>query len=242
MLSFLMGLMIVNADYLSKRLATVASYVPKNSRLLDVGSDHAYLPVYLAHQKRIKFGVASEVARGPYHNMVREIKSAGLLSILHPRLADGLTALRSHDHVNVITIAGMGGLLITEILRRGISYLKNGPRLILQPNVDAYEVRKWLMVHHYRVVHERIIADHHHLYEIIVARVSRSRVKYNFNQLFFGPLLLKQKSTTFVNKWQAEARHLQKVVAQMRKARRHRPVKRIQQLVKRIKLIEQVIN
>ena len=234
--------MVMNADYLSKRLLTVARYVPQNSRLLDVGSDHAYLPVYLAHQGIIKFGVASEVAEGPYQNMVHEIKAADLISILHPRLANGLLALRDQDRVNVITIAGMGGQLITEILENGLKDLKRGPRLILQPNVDTYEVRKWLMDHHYQITHEQIISDHHHIYEIVVADHIRLTVKYSLKQLFFGPLLLKRRSPVFVSKWQGEANHLKMVVRQMQKAKHHRPVKRIQQLLKRIKLIKQVIS
>lgn len=51
---------------LSKRLETVADFVPQGARLVDVGSDHAYLPLFLVEQKRIDFAIAGEVVQGPY--------------------------------------------------------------------------------------------------------------------------------------------------------------------------------
>ena len=236
-----MGDAILNLDHLSKRLATIAHYVPKGSRLLDVGSDHAYLPAYLAQHGRISYGIASEVAKGPFRNTVREIQSHRLESVLHPRLANGLRAITFHDRINVITISGMGGPLIKNILDQGQAKLVNHPLLILQPNVDAYVVRKWLMSHHYRISHERIIDDHHEIYEILVGQWTTRPVRYTHDQLLFGPKLIERQGSVFVRKWSEEVRHLAFIVKQMNRSTR-KPVRRIQQVKKRIQLIRKVIN
>jgi tRNA (adenine22-N1)-methyltransferase len=103
----------MNGTHLSKRLQTVSEHVEPGSRLADIGSDHAYLPVYLAANQIISYGVVGEVARGPLANATSEIQRAGLAEILHPRLADGLAAIKDGDDIDAITIAGMGGILIT---------------------------------------------------------------------------------------------------------------------------------
>ena len=62
---------------LSKRLAAVASYVPENSRLADVGSDHAYLPLFLVENQIVDFAVAGEVVQGPYQSALHNVVHAG---------------------------------------------------------------------------------------------------------------------------------------------------------------------
>lgn len=233
----------MNGNRLSKRLATVAGNVPQDSVLLDVGSDHAYLPVYLANQNIIQRGIASEVIPGPYHNLVSELKMQDQQHIIEPRFGNGLDVLKSSDDVNVITICGMGGNLITRILDRGRSQLSfQYPKLILQPNVEANVIRTWLMKHHYRLVHEQIVDDHHHIYEILVAEYTKNPVHYNRRQLRFGPFLMKTHSTIFVAKWQEVIQHFQKVIQSIQHATHGVPIKKVQVLKKKIEFIQQVIK
>ncbi|HAT55745.1 MAG TPA: tRNA (adenine(22)-N(1))-methyltransferase TrmK, partial [Lactobacillus sp.] len=125
----------MDADHLSKRLAAVASYVPKSARIADIGSDHAYLPVYLAKRNQIAFAVAGEVVDGPFENAVSEIAAQRLTDKIDARLGDGITVLRPEDRIDTIVIAGMGGTLISDILERGWQHLSGQERLVLQPNV-----------------------------------------------------------------------------------------------------------
>ncbi len=80
----------LNTDKLSFRLATVAKYVPKGARLADIGSDHAYLPCYLAKNGKIHFAIAGEVAAGPYQSAEKNVLSEGLTEIISVRMGDGL--------------------------------------------------------------------------------------------------------------------------------------------------------
>ena len=108
---------------ISKRLETVASFVPQGAVLLDVGSDHAYLPIELVEKGHIEAAIAGEVVEGPYQSAVTNVESHGLTEKIQVRLANGLAAFEESDQVSVITIAGMGGRLIATILEDGLDKL-----------------------------------------------------------------------------------------------------------------------
>ncbi len=106
----------MNAQKLSKRLQTVAAYVPQNAVVADIGSDHAYLPCYLVHQGIVQKAIAGEVVKGPYESACKEVRTEQLQDKITVRLADGMEAVEHEDGVTTVTIAGMGGPLIASIL------------------------------------------------------------------------------------------------------------------------------
>ena len=231
----------LDAQHLSKRLAVVASYVPQNARLADIGSDHAYLPAALALQGKIDYAVAGEVVKGPYENAVQEINSLKLSNVIHPRLADGLTAITDDDRIDTVTIAGMGGSLIAQILDTNPRKLAGVKRLVLQPNIGELRLRKWLMVHRFQIMAEQIIADDGHIYEVIVAEPSLVPFTYSQFELTFGPLLLEQRGPVFDQKWQQEFKRQQKVLKQIETAPVP-PADKVSQLRRYLNLIKEVLN
>lgn len=231
----------MNGTHLSKRLETVSEHVEPGSRLADIGSDHAYLPIHLAKNKTINYGVVGEVAKGPLSNAINEISKEGLLDILHPRLADGLAAIEADDQINAITIAGMGGILISQILENGQDKLTGQEKLILQPNVGENIVRTWLMNHQYFIKAEQILEEDHHIYEIITAVKSAQSVVYSAKQLKFGPYLLIEKSPIFISKWQEERQQLQRVISNMKRAV-HEDKPKIKKIEQQIQEIDEVID
>lgn len=231
----------MDAHHLSKRLTAVAKYVPQGARLADIGSDHAYLPAALILQQKIDFAIAGEVVQGPFENEQKEINKLGLQKSLIPRLADGLAAIQVSDRIDTITIAGMGGSLITRILDQGQAKLKGVKRLILQPNVGENRVREWLMNHQYQIQTEQMLAEDGHIYEIIVAEPTTCPVRYGAKELLFGPFLLEKSSPTFVEKWQAELKRCENAVQQMHKASTI-PEERLKGMERKITLIKEVLD
>lgn len=199
--------------YLSKRLQEVATFVPVGSRLLDVGSDHAYLPLALMQQGRLEFAIAGEVVHGPYQSALTNVDEAGFSDQIAVRLADGLAAFDSSDQISVITICGMGGRLIADILDKGRAKLKNVQRLILQPNNREDELRHWLTQQGFSLIAEKILVENDKIYEIIVAEQGEEVL--TADQLRFGPHLLREKSPIFMQKWTRELAKLEHALSQV---------------------------
>lgn len=187
---------------LSQRLKQVASFVPEGARVLDVGSDHAYLPIYLIQQGRIQQAIAGEVVEGPYQSAVKNVAEQGLSAQIEVRLANGLAAFEPTDGVSAIVIAGMGGRLIADILENGRAKLSSVDRLILQPNNREDDLRRWLSNHDFQIVAEDILEEAGKIYEILVVEAGQQDL--TAQDLRFGPFLRKEQSPVFRAKWQKE--------------------------------------
>ncbi|HFI2472457.1 TPA: tRNA (adenine(22)-N(1))-methyltransferase TrmK [Streptococcus suis] len=216
---------------LSKRLVTVADYVPQGARLADVGSDHAYLPLFLVEQGRIDYAVAGEVVQGPYQSALQNVEQAGQSDKISVRLANGLAVVEQADQVSTVTIAGMGGRLIAEILEAGKDKLGSVERLVLQPNNREDDVRHWLVEHDFQLIAEEILEENDKIYEILVAEKGKSDL--TADQLRFGPYLLEEQSPTFQKKWLKELDKLDYALEQVpleRRADRSAISQKIQQI------------
>ena len=198
---------------ISKRLELVASFVPQGAILLDVGSDHAYLPIDLVERGKIKSAIAGEVVEGPYQSAVKNVEAHGLKEKIQVRLANGLAAFEEADQVSIITIAGMGGRLIATILEEGLDKLASVERLILQPNNREDDLRIWLQDHGFQIVAESILEEAGKFYEILV--VEAGQMKLSASDVRFGPFLSKEVSQVFVQKWQKEAAKLEFALSQI---------------------------
>lgn len=198
---------------ISKRLELVASFVPQGSILLDVGSDHAYLPIDLVERGKIESAITGEVVEGPYQSAVKNVESHGLKEKIQVRLANGLAAFEEADQVSVITIAGMGGRLIARILEEGLDKLANVERLILQPNNREDDLRIWLQENGFQIVAESILEEAGKFYEILV--VEAGQMKLSASDVRFGPFLSKELNPVFVQKWQKEAVKLEFALGQI---------------------------
>ena len=221
---------------ISKRLEMVASFVPQGSILLDVGSDHAYLPIELVERGQIETAIAGEVVEGPFQSAIKNVESHGLKEKIQVRLANGLAAFEEEDQVSVITIAGMGGRLIATILEEGLDKLGNVQRLILQPNNREDDLRIWLQENGFQIVAESILEEAGKFYEILV--VESGQMKLSASDVRFGPFLSKEVSPVFVQKWQKEAAKLEFALGQI-------PEKNLEErqvLVDKIQAIKEVLH
>lgn len=211
----------MNHEQLSKRLSAVANLVPQGARLADIGSDHAYLPCYLALQNKITYALAGEVVQGPYDLAKQHVAQLNLAHVITVRLADGLQAVEETDDIDTVTICGMGGDLIASILEGGrqSGKLKTVTKIITQPNVDEYYVRQWFMQNQYKIETELIVSENGKIYEIIVGVPTQESVVYTQEQLQFGVYLPLEKSDVFVAKWQNELEKYDKIIASLHHAK-----------------------
>ncbi|TYO97311.1 tRNA (adenine(22)-N(1))-methyltransferase [Desulfallas thermosapovorans] len=176
---------------LSKRLAAVARHVPVGAAVADIGTDHAYLPVYLVRQGISARVVAGDINYGPFEGALLTVRDSGLEKYIDLRMGDGLQILKPGE-VNVLVVAGMGGKTVCDIFEQGRSVLQQVRRLIIQPMRDIPEVRRWLTGNGWRLVDEDMVTEDGHYYVIIVAEPGMERPADSF-VLEVGPRLLEKK-------------------------------------------------
>ena len=153
---------------LDNRLLTVASCVKEGAYLADVGTDHAYLPIYLAESGMLSGAVASDIHKGPIESARKNIAEAGLSHLIHTELTDGLRGIEEYP-VTDIAIAGMGGMMIAGILEAAPFIRERRTRLILQPMQHIPELRTELAKKGYRIEKEVQTTVEGKFYQIICA-------------------------------------------------------------------------
>ncbi|MGD6841310.1 tRNA (adenine(22)-N(1))-methyltransferase [Bacillus infantis] len=211
----------MNTEQLSQRLAKVAEYIPDGAAFADIGSDHAYLPCHVVSKGKVPFAVAGEVAEGPFQSARNQVIQEGLGDKIAVRKGNGLEVVERGE-VDCVAIAGMGGALIASILEEGKEKLSSVKRLVLQPNISAISIRKWLVENGWELIEEDILEEDGKIYEILVAEHGEPLRPYkgkDENSAFlFGPFLTAQKTDTFQKKWQHEMKNWQRILQELDKA------------------------
>ncbi len=142
---------------LDSRLMAIANLVRENKVFADIGTDHAYLPVYLVEKGIVNKAIASDLRKGPLDNAKEAVVSYGFTQQIELRLSDGLDNFKENE-AHEIAVAGMGGLLISQFIER-TKWLKNEEiHLILQPMTHVEELRKSLFDNGF-IIDEEVIAE-----------------------------------------------------------------------------------
>lgn len=173
---------------LSKRLSAAADLVRENSFVADVGTDHAYLPLWLLLEGRIRGGVVSDINEGPLRRAVAHIRQYGCEGRLSTLLCDGLSALEAYAPEDIF-ILGMGGELIARILSDAPFTKKEGIRLILQPMTHPELLRAFLLKNGYEIV-EEVLVKEEKIYQILVTEYTGNASEDDALSLLFGRINL----------------------------------------------------
>ena len=193
---------------ISERLRAVAGMVSPGCRLADVGTDHAYIPIYLIQNGTVPQAIAMDINQGPLLRATENIRRYGLAGQIETRLSDGLEKLQAGE-ADTVLIAGMGGLLMVRILENGREVLTGCRELVLQPQSDIRSVRAYLEENGWQIDREDLVFEDGKYYPMMRAvrkkapeRVRRDAEVDNRNdsnegirhelELRYGPLLLQK--------------------------------------------------
>ena len=170
---------------LNPRLKKIAGLVPPNSCTADIGTDHAYIPIFLVKSGITPRAIASDIKKGPIARAEANIRLHGLKEKIETRIGPGLETLTEGDNAEVIIIAGMGGILISHILEASQNIVRNAKLLILQPMTAVTELRQYLSQNQYEISSEYLEAEEEKIYNIIVAKPI-GNTSYTISELFLG--------------------------------------------------------
>src|SRR5699024_8537892 len=224
---------------LNRRLKTVSDYIVGDA-LVDIGSDHAYLPIYAVNEKIIKTAICGEIARGPYDSSVKNVQQNKLSEVIKIRLGDGLSVLRSMDEVDTITICGMGGPLIAEIIEEGMQFVHGKPRFITQANTYPYPIRKIMAEHGYKITEELQLRDGPYFYDILVFDPSDEPVEYSEAELRFGPVNIEKREPVFIGQLEREKSHIEKILNGIND--REKNIDKVTRLESNLKYVDEVLE
>lgn len=186
---------------LDARLRSAAEFVPAGAKMLDVGCDHAYLPIVLCREGKIRSAVATDINEGPLEAARLHIAEAGLASKIETRLCDGIRGLETEEP-NVITICGMGGELIAAILAEAPWIRTKKITLVLQPMTHAHDLRAWLAANGFGIKDEKISYTDR-LYQTICACFTGRPYTLTLPELYYGKKNIERGGTLF-SEWMRE--------------------------------------
>ena len=226
----------MNINGLNPRLKKIAQLVPRNACTADIGTDHAYIPIVLVEGGIAPCAIASDIKKGPLLRAETNIRSHGLTDQIETRLGPGLETLSPGD-AEVIIIAGMGGILISNILENSRKVTDSAKMLILQPMTAVPELREYLTENGYEFISEYLEAEEEKLYNIITAK-PRGKTLYSQKEIYLGrnleetsPELYERYENTVLTKLNKRAEGLKKSVTDESKEE----LKEIEELIKILK-------
>ncbi len=223
---------------LSPRLQTIADFVDKDLVVGDIGTDHAYIPVYLVENNITNKIIASDVNKGPLTSARNYISSRKLNDNINTRLGNGLEILKPSE-VDVVIIAGMGGLLINNILKSSETIANTITGFILQPMVASSETRKFLYQNNYKITNEKLAKEGDRFYEIIYAEHGYEELK---DDIYFeiGLKLIENKDPLVIDFIDKKLRKIEKITENITKNNSVKGKEKYDRLVTKYKKLKEV--
>ena len=234
---------------LSTRLQAIADFVEKGQSLADIGTDHGFLPMFLAENNICPKVVLSDINTGPLEKAAENIARHCPGKEFDIRLGSGMSTIASGE-VDVIVIAGMGGLLIADIMGEDPPRSGSYKRFILQPRNAQDKLRSWLLGNNFSLCDEKLVREGKYICEIIVAQPNDQRPSVHPNNRLFqremdfeiSPVLFRQKDpllTAFIkNKINTE----KKIAASLLKSATDDSEEKRKQSIERIRLLEGLLE
>ena len=180
---------------LSKRMETIAAFVPEGSRIADIGTDHGYIPIHLVQEGKANHAIAMDVRKGPLQRAQSHILEAGLIDAIEVRLSDGLLKLEK-DEADCVVIAGMGGELMIHILEEGRRLWDHIPCWVLSPQSELHKMRRFLIEQAFFIEEETMIKEEGKYY-VVMRAVRGSYIDRNEDREIsyrYGKSLLESKN------------------------------------------------
>jgi tRNA (adenine22-N1)-methyltransferase len=200
------------------RLSALADLVPPGSRVADIGTDHALLPIRLLRDGRASFCVATEIRPALVRRTRARLRDVPWADRLELRTGDGLEVLAPEDRLNVLVLAGMGADTIRRILSHQRLQQLGVDRLVLQPQTDAAGLRAWLVHHRWRIVEEVLLRDGRRFTLLIAAEtghrivIDRHPVLSRSDLLEAGPCLVRSGSPDVAAYWKDQLRRNRRIL------------------------------
>lgn len=225
---------------LSKRLQAVAGLVTEGASVADIGTDHGYIPIYLAENKISSKLLAMDVNKGPLERAMIHIKASHLEHIIETRLSDGFAALNEGE-VDTIIAAGMGGGLVIKIMTDHPAITDSIQCFILQPQSEIQKVREFLYKNDFCVIEEDMIEEDGKYYPMMKVVHEKEHEVYAEEEFIYGKHLLRSAHPILKDFLSRELALKTEIINNIKQKAGENGKSRIQMLEKEVIMIEKVL-
>lgn len=200
---------------LSERLAAVAGFVREGAVVADIGTDHGYVPIYLAETGKSSHVIAMDINQGPLMRASEHIREHDLTNVIETRLSDGLKNLKKGEADTMIA-AGMGGGLVIRILEEAPEVVEGIREFILQPQSELPKVRAYLNRNGFRLTAEKMTEEDGKFYPMMKL-VHGNEAEYTELELYYGRMLLAEKDPVLYRFLVKEQRRMEEIFQKLKK-------------------------
>ena len=180
------------------RIKNISKYIPPYKRIADIGCDHGLLIIDAFDNYKIDYALAVDNKSGPLNKCVSNLLEKNYYNKVEFSLSSGISHITSD--IEVVVLAGMGGLLINQIIENDLDKLVNVKRIIVQANRNNYDVRKYFTSIGYDIKGETIVYEDKKYYEVICFdKVNYKIREYSDVELTYGPLNIKKRRPEFID-------------------------------------------
>jgi tRNA (adenine22-N1)-methyltransferase len=232
---------------ISKRLQAVADMVTPGNRVADIGCDHAYTAIYLLTNRISPYVIAMDINQGPLDRAKENVVRYGVEDKISIRKSDGLKMLNPGE-VDTILIAGMGGRLMLQILTSRMNIVSSAKELVLQPQSEAFLVRKTLKELGYVIIKENMLKEDGKYYVMMKLKPWSENINDKDYQLlkpehiYFGRLLLEERNPILLEHLQTEKQMYKKIYQELITLPTKQSIQRQAEIIDLIQLIDNAIN
>ncbi len=222
---------------LSERMMMAARMVRQGSRIADIGTDHAYLPVYLIQNGIASKALACDIRKGPLSNAEKTVELYGVQDRITLRLSDGFDEIEPFEADDFI-MCGMGGTLMAELVSRAYWLKDKSKKLILQPQSHSEDIRKFLIESGFEILCEDACIDDGKLYSSLSAQYTGKNQNVDEAYYYYGKLIECEKEEAK----QILKKNLERLKIKLDAAKNHGTDEDFQKLNNIIQKLEEVIN
>lgn len=225
---------------LSNRLKKIIDLLNTPTRVCDIGTDHAYIPIYLAQFSQCPVIIASDCNQAPYEAALKNVEAAGVTETVEVRLGSGLAVI-DYGEVDAVIIAGVGGPTIKDILAANYELAQNLEQLVLQPMAGAASLRKWLVDNQFKIADEALVKENKQqkLYQILRAVPGSMKVEDEF-LLELGPKLIAKRDELLAEYLLGLEEKWQKIIDEIAlNAPQHTKIKRLERKIAKLQEVKE---
>lgn len=180
-----------------KRLLDIINILDSNKKIIDVGTDHGLVPLYLAKNKISTDITATDISAPSLQKLVDRLDN-DLRKIIKTRVTDGFKGLESEDD-QVAIIAGMGANTIIEIIEESLDFAKNLDYMVLASNINTYELRHFLYDHGFYIEKDFLSYENRKYYDILKVYYGKKQ-NLSFEEYYYGKTDIENKTSLLKEK------------------------------------------